>query len=73
MDAIIGRYRVHVEEGGLLILRHPTGLMFDLTPEESLGLLDFIGVYRKALMSHERDTDTRMQSIAVVEEETTEE
>lgn len=73
MDAIIGRYRVHIEEIGLLILRHPTGLMFDLTPEESLGLLDFIGVYRKALMAHERDTDTRMQSIAVVEEETTEE
>ena len=56
MDAIIGRYRVHMEETGL-ILRHATGLSFELTVDETLGLLNFISVYRDALLALQDDQD----------------
>jgi hypothetical protein len=67
MDAIIGRYRIRMEEAGTLVLQHPTGLMFDLTAEEALGLMDFIAVYRKALMTIERDTDAEMERVVIRE------
>jgi hypothetical protein len=56
MDAIIGRYRAHMEETGL-ILRHATGLSFELTVDETLGLLNFINVYRDALLALQDDQD----------------
>jgi hypothetical protein len=56
MDAIIGRYRVRIEETGL-ILRHPAGISFDLTVDETLGLLNFISVYREALLALQADAD----------------
>ncbi|GCE03208.1 hypothetical protein [Dictyobacter aurantiacus] len=66
MDAIVGRYRAHMEESGL-VLKHPSGISFDLTPEEALGLLDFITAYRPTLLAlqEERDTDPRMASIVL--------
>ncbi len=66
MDAIVGRYRAHMEESGL-ILKHPSGISFDLTPEEALGLLDFITAYRPTLLAlqEERDTDPHMASIVL--------
>ena len=71
MDAIIGRYRARMEESGL-VLRHASGINFDLTPEETLGLLDFINAYRQTLlflqererdMAQERDTDPEIERI----------
>ena len=67
MDAIIGRYRLRMEDAGTLVLQHPTGLMFDLTAEEALGLMDFIAVYRKSLMSIERDTDAEIERVVIRE------
>jgi hypothetical protein len=66
MDAIIGCYRARMEETGL-ILRHASGINFDLTPEEALGLLDFINAYRQTLlvMQEERDTDPEMARVVV--------
>ncbi|MGH2494640.1 MAG: hypothetical protein ACRDIV_08030 [Ktedonobacteraceae bacterium] len=58
VDAIIGRYRVRIEEAGL-VLTHPSGICFDLTAEEALGLQEFVGIYRKTLLASERDTDER--------------
>ena len=56
MDAIIGRYRVRMEDTGL-ILRHMSGINFDLTPTEALGLLNFLSAYRENLTSFsERET-----------------
>ncbi|GER86179.1 hypothetical protein KDW_03410 [Dictyobacter vulcani] len=69
MDAIVGRYRARMEETGL-ILRHASGINFDLTPEETLGLLDFITAYRQTLLSlQERDTDPRLESIVLAPDE----
>ncbi len=68
MDAIIGRYRARIEDSGLLQLTHPTGISFDLTAEETLGLLDFISVYRKSLLLLLRETDTELKSIVVTKE-----
>jgi hypothetical protein len=71
MDAIIGRYRARMEESGL-ILRHASGINFDLTPDETLGLLDFINAYRQTLLTlqeQERDTDPHMARIVLSEEE----
>jgi hypothetical protein len=67
MDAIIGRYRLRMEDGGTLVLQHPTGLMFEMTAEETLGLMDFIQVYRKTLMAIERETDAEMQRVVIRE------
>ena len=66
MDAIVGRYRARVEETGL-ILRHASGINFDLTPEETLGLLDFINAYRQTLLTlqQERDTDPEMERVVI--------
>ncbi len=55
MDAIIGRYRVRMEEMGL-ILKHTSGISFDLTPNETLSLLDFINAYRQTLLLMQQDT-----------------
>jgi hypothetical protein len=57
MDAIIGKYRMHMEETGL-ILKHVSGISFDLTPEESLGLLDFLSAYRQTLEAIRGDGET---------------
>ena len=67
MDAIIGRYRVRMEEMGL-ILKHTSGISFDLTPEETLSLLDFINAYRQTLlmMQQESDQDTEPELERIV-------
>ena len=57
MDAIIGKYRMHMEETGL-ILKHMSGISFDLTPEEALGLLDFLSAYRQTLQTMRGDVET---------------
>ena len=73
MDAIIGRYRAHMEETGL-ILRHATGISFELTVDETLGLLNFINVYRQALlmMQEEPDdveTEPRLERVVIQKED----
>jgi len=69
MDAIIGRYRVRMEETGLL-LRHTSGINFDLTPNEALGLLDFLSAYRQNLQNLiERDTDPRIERVTINEDD----
>ena len=69
MDAFIGRYRVRLEKNGMLNLQHPTGLAFDVTPEEMLELLDFLLVYRQTLLSLTRQTDTELRSVVVEKDE----
>lgn len=68
MDAIIGRYRVRLEEDGLLVLKHPSGICFDLTAEETLEFLDFISVYRTALLAIDRHTDPELARIVLKEQ-----
>ena len=63
MDAIIGRYRVNIEETGI-VLKHQSGICFDLGPDEALGILDFIKAYRQTLVMMERDTD-KLKSIVL--------
>jgi hypothetical protein len=68
MDAIIGRYKVRMEETGL-ILRHATGLSFEFTVDETLGLLNFISVYRDTLLTlqdeQETDTEPRIERVFI--------
>lgn len=69
MDAIIGRYRARMEKHGLL-LRHASGINFDLNLEETLGLLDFITVYRQTLLTlqqQERETDPQLRRVTLHE------
>lgn len=58
VDAIIGRYRARMEETGL-VLTHPSGICFDLTADEALGLQEFVSVYRESLLASGSDTDER--------------
>jgi hypothetical protein len=65
MDAILGRYRAHMEETGL-VLRHASGINFDLTPAETLALLDFLHAYRQTLhMLCETVTEPRLESVVL--------
>ena len=66
MDAIIGRYKANMESTGL-VLKHTAGISFDLTPEETLGLFDFINAYRETLLTIQRDTDPHMERIVLDE------
>ena len=61
MYAIIGRYKVRMEETGLVI-KHATGIAFELTPEETLGFLDFMKAYQQTLISM-RSEDPETQPI----------
>ena len=67
MDAIIGKYRVHMEETGL-VLTHPTGMSFDLTLEETLGLMEFIRGYQSAIAAAQRNTEPSIESVVVKKE-----
>lgn len=68
MDAIIGRYRVRMEENGM-VLGHVSGINFDLTVDEAVGLMDFLNVYRQTLSAlqedQERHTDPCMERVVV--------
>jgi hypothetical protein len=68
MDAIVGRYRVRMEESGL-VLRHASGINFDLTVDETVGLLDFLNAYRQTLLAlqieNERETDPYLERVVV--------
>jgi hypothetical protein len=66
MDAIIGRYKIRMEETGLVIT-HPAGISFDLTLDETLGLMDFINIYRQTLIVMQRDTEPRLERITIDE------
>ena len=66
MDAIIGRYKARMEESGL-ILKHEAGISFELKPDETLGLWDFINAYRQTLIAMQKDTDPRIERIVVDE------
>lgn len=72
MDAIIGKYRVRMEETGL-ILKHTSGISFDLTLDETIGLLDFLNAYRQTLLTMLRDvevdTDPQMERIVLDKDE----
>ena len=66
MDAIVGRYKARIEETGLL-LKHEAGISFELTPDETLGLGDFITAYRQTLLAMQRETDPRIERVVVDE------
>jgi hypothetical protein len=72
MDAIIGRYRARMEESGL-VLRHASGINFDLTVDETVGLLDFLNAYRQTLtalqIDNERETDPYLERIILAKKE----
>jgi hypothetical protein len=71
MDVIIGRYRACMEEEGLL-LKHESGIQFDLETDETLELLNFINTYRKSLLSKidaERHREQRLRQLVLVENE----
>jgi hypothetical protein len=67
MDAIIGRYRIRMEET-ILVITHPTGISFDLVLDEILGLVDFINVYRQSLIAIQHDTEPRLERIVIDED-----
>ena len=57
-----------MEETGLF-LTHEAGIIFDMTPGETLGLLNFISAYRENLETIEVETAPRLKRILVEEGE----
>jgi hypothetical protein len=68
MDAIFGRYKVRMEDSGL-VLTHPSGISFDITADEALALSDFLKVYRRTLITAERETNPELERIVIEERE----
>jgi len=66
MDAIIGRYKVRMEDTGL-ILTHPSGISFEITAEEVLDLQAFLQVYRQTLLTTERETNPELERVVFEE------
>jgi hypothetical protein len=64
MDAIIGRYRVHMEETQLVLI-HRAGISFDLTRDEALAFADFTHVSQQTLTTLEYDTDPSLEQIVL--------
>ena len=64
MDAIIGRYKVRMEDSGI-ILTHPSGISFEITTEEALDLQDFLKVYHQTLLTSERETNPELERIVI--------
>ena len=62
MDAIIGKFRVCTDENSV-ILTHRAGISFDLTPEEALGFVDIISVYRETLIDIAEDKEEEPEKI----------
>ena len=62
MDAIIGKFRVCMD-GNSVILTHRAGISFDLTPEEALGFVDIISVYRETLIDIAEDKEEEPEKI----------
>jgi hypothetical protein len=50
MDAILGRYRVHINDTGL-VLTHPAGISFDITANEAMAFLDFLESHQHTLLA----------------------
>ena len=60
-----------MEEEGLL-LKHESGIQFDLETDETLELLNFINLYRKALLNKidtERPSEQRIKQLVFIENE----
>ena len=51
------------------MLGHASGINFDLTVDEAVGLMDFLNVYRETLSAlqeeHERHTDPCLERVVV--------
>lgn len=68
MDAIIGRYKVRIEDSGI-VLTHPSGISFEITADEALDLQDFLKVFRQTLLITERETNPEIERIVIEEHE----
>jgi hypothetical protein len=68
IDAIVGRYRLRIEDTGV-VLTHPSGISFDLTADEALGMYEFVGVYRKTLLEDDRETEPVLKRVVIEEPE----
>ncbi len=64
MRAIIGKYKVSIDEM-TLICTHPSGISFDLTLDEALGLMKFIKVYQDAIAAAQFDVGLRTKQIDI--------
>jgi len=62
MEATIGKYRARIEKTGLF-LNHPTGISFDLTLSEALGLMELIKVYQSAIVDVQHDAGSGVERI----------
>jgi hypothetical protein len=63
MDAILGRYRVHINDTGLA-LTHPAGISFDITANEALAFLDFLESHQQTLIVTQSDAGSQEEGMS---------
>jgi hypothetical protein len=66
MYVIIGKYGILMDDDGL-VLTHPKGISFHLTPDEAEGLMRFIKVYQDAMATALRDTEPSIERVVIDE------
>ena len=52
-----------------MVLTHPSGISFDLTADEALGVYEFVAVYRKTLLADDRETEPVLKRVVIEEPE----
>jgi hypothetical protein len=62
MDAILGRYRVRVNDTGL-VLTHLAGISFDITANEALAFLDFLDSHQQTLIATQPEANPQAESV----------
>jgi len=67
MDAILGRYRVRINDTGL-VLTHPAGISFDITANESMAFLGFLESHQQTLIAIQSDADSQEESVVIEHE-----
>ena len=50
MDEVVGRYKVRLDRDAL-VLTHPTGISFDINPDEAVRLAEYILARKQTLIS----------------------
>ena len=63
MDAILGRYRVYINDTGL-VLTHPAGISFDITANEALALLDFLESHQHTLLATQSVANSQEEGVS---------
>ena len=63
MNAILGKYRVYINDTGL-VLTHPAGISFDITANEAMAFLDFLESHQHTLLATQSVANSQEEGVS---------